>query len=254
MASFEFPTEVIDIPSKGWFYDEKNPLSKGQIELYQMTARHEDILTSTNLLKKGLVFDKLLEALVVDKNIKLDDILGGDKDAIMVASRIIAYGKNYVATTTCPKCNKETDTTIDLQEISEKKIDFLPSMKGINEFAYHLEICNKDITFKLLNQRDEKLIESQIEIMGKGQQIKKEITTRLSYMILSVDGNREKEFIRSFVDNIPTRDTLAFRNYIQKINPGLDMTFSFECSNCNYRGEKTEVPLGVNFFWPESSV
>ena len=254
MANFDFPTEVIDLPSKGWFYDSNNSLSSGQVEIYHMTARHEDILTSTNLISKGLVFDKLLEALIVNKDIKLDDILGGDKDAIMVASRIIAYGKDYPTNFVCPKCRTENEVKIDLQEIDFKQTEFLVENKGHNEFSYHLSACNKDITFKLLTQRDEKMIQNQIDIMGKNQAVKKEVTTRLAYMILSVDGNRDKENIRNFCDVIPARDSLEFKKHIQKVSPGLDMFFKFECTECGHKEDRVEVPLGVNFFWPNISV
>ena len=95
MAEYKFPTEMVELPSKGYFYSEGHPLSSGRVEIKYMTAREEDILTSQNLIKQGTVIDKLLEALVVDKSIKMDDMLIGDKNAIMVAARILGYGKNY---------------------------------------------------------------------------------------------------------------------------------------------------------------
>ena len=95
MANFKFPTEMVDLPSKGHFYVDGHPLSKGKVEVKYMTAREEDILTSQNLIKQGVVIDKLLQSLIVDKSIKVDDMLVGDKNAIMVAARILGYGKNY---------------------------------------------------------------------------------------------------------------------------------------------------------------
>jgi len=95
MAEVKFPTEVVDLPSQGLLYPKDSPLSSGTIEIKYMTAREEDILTSANLIKKGIVIDKLLEALIIDKSIKLDDMLLGDKNAILIASRILAYGKDY---------------------------------------------------------------------------------------------------------------------------------------------------------------
>ena len=92
MAEVKFPTEVVDLPSKGLLYPKENPLSSGQIEVKYMTAKEEDILTSANLIKSGRVIEKLLESLIVDKSIKVDDILVGDKNAILIAARILAYG------------------------------------------------------------------------------------------------------------------------------------------------------------------
>ena len=94
MAETKFPTEMVNLPSKGWFYDSANPLASGEVEVKYMTAKEEDILTSQNLIRKGIVFDKLLNALVVSK-IKLDDMLIGDKNAVLIAARVLAYGKNY---------------------------------------------------------------------------------------------------------------------------------------------------------------
>ena len=95
MADYKFPTEMVELPSKGYFYTEGHPLSKGKVEVKYMTAREEDILTSQNLIQQGTVIDKLLESLIVDKSIKIDDMLIGDKNAIMVAARILGYGKDY---------------------------------------------------------------------------------------------------------------------------------------------------------------
>ena len=83
------------MPSKGHFYPSDNPLSSGQVEIKYMTAKEEDILTSANLIQKGIVLDKLLQALIVSEGVNLDDVLIGDKNAIMIASRILAYGKDY---------------------------------------------------------------------------------------------------------------------------------------------------------------
>ena len=92
MAENKFPTEIIDLPSEGKLYPKDSPLRSGKLELKYMTAKEEDILTSQNLLEKGLVIEKLLEALIIDKNIKVQDLISGDKDAVLIASRILAYG------------------------------------------------------------------------------------------------------------------------------------------------------------------
>ena len=94
---FNFPTETIELPSKGLLYPKENPLSKGTIELRYMTAAHEDILTNQSYIQKGIVLDKLMQALIVS-TINYGDLIVGDKNAIMVASRILGYGKYYTFT------------------------------------------------------------------------------------------------------------------------------------------------------------
>ena len=145
----QFPTEVIDLPSKGYFYPEGSPLSSGQVEIKYMTAKEEDILTSANLIQKGIVLDKLLEALVVSEGVNLDDVLIGDKNAIMVASRVLAYGKDYAFDYTDPSNNEKKTHTVDLSKLDHKKIDFESHTKGKNEFLFELPTSKRTITFKI---------------------------------------------------------------------------------------------------------
>ena len=157
MADYKFPTEVVDLPSKGHFYVEGHPLSKGKVEIKYMTAREEDILTSQNLIQRGTVIDVLLQSLIVDKKIKIDDMLIGDKNAIMVAARILGYGKEYQFT-----YDGEEQTT-DLSKLDSKKMDFSKLARGMNEFSFELPNSKRTITFKLLSSKDEKNIASEIK-------------------------------------------------------------------------------------------
>ena len=95
MAEYQFPTEEVSLPSKGLLYPKDSPLSSGKVDIKYMTAKEEDILTSPNLIKKGTVIDKLLESVIVTEGVKIDDLLVGDKNAIMIATRILGYGKDY---------------------------------------------------------------------------------------------------------------------------------------------------------------
>ena len=87
----KYPTETIDLPSGGKLYPQDSPLSSGKIEIKYMTAKEEDILTSANLIKKGVVIDRLLDSIIVTEGVGIDDLILGDKNAIMVAARILAY-------------------------------------------------------------------------------------------------------------------------------------------------------------------
>jgi len=248
MAEYKFPTEMVDLPSKGYFYFEGHPLSSGKVEVKYMTAKEEDILTSQNLIQRGTVIDKLLESLIVDKSIKLDDMLIGDKNAIMLAARILGYGKDYEFE------YDGVEQSADLSKLEPIDLDFTKFTKGQNEFSFKLPSSERELTFKVLNGIDESDIESEINAKKKiSKEQSTQLTTRLKHIILSVDGKSEKSYINNFVDNeFLSRDSLAFRQYLASITPDVDMNVEVVDSD----GKKTEVavPITVRFFWPSAGV
>ena len=248
MAEYKFPTEMVELPSKGYFYFEGHPLSSGKVEIKYMTAKEEDILTSQNLIQQGTVVDKLLESLIVDKSIKIDDMLVGDKNAIMVSARILGYGKEYEFE------YDGVEQSADLSKLEPIDLDFTKFTKGQNEFSFKLPSSERELTFKLLNGIDESDIESEINAKKKiSKEQSSQLTTRLKHMILSVDGKSEKSYINNFVDNeFLSRDSLAFRQYLSSITPDVDMNVEVVDSD----GKKTEVavPITVRFFWPSAGV
>ena len=244
MAEVKFPTEVVDLPSKGLLYPKENPLSSGKVEIKYMTAKEEDILTSANLIKKGIVIDKLLESLIVDKSIKIGDLLLGDKNAILIASRILAYGKEY---------HVEYDgqqIEVDLTTLADNEIDESIVVDGKNEFEFELPSTKRKITFKVLTSTDEKIIDKEVEGYQKvGDGVGYEFTTRLKHQILSIDGNYEKSAINSFIDNeFLSRDSLAYRSYVNEVTPDVDMTSTYTDSDGNQK--EFTVPMTVTFLWP----
>jgi len=242
------------LPSKGYFYPKDNPLSSGQVEIKYMTAREEDILTSTNLIQKGVVLDKLLEALVVSEGVNLDDVLIGDKNAIMVASRVLAYGKEYIFEFTDPSSGETRDETVDLTKLEDKKVDFKKFEKNKNEFDFELPASKKVITFKILTQKDEKQIDNELKAMKKFTKesgIDPEITTRLKASIIAIDGNRERNTINKFVDTeFLSVDSFAYRTYLTSITPDIDLSCSVELDNGEI--EEIVVPVTAQFFWPST--
>ena len=244
MADFKFPTEVVELPSKGHFYIDGHPLSSGKVEIKYMTAKEEDILTSQNLIQQGTVIDVLLQSLIVDKSIKVEDMLVGDKNAIMIASRILGYGKDYEFT------YDGEEQIADLSKLEPKEIDFSDFTRGINEFSFDLPNSKRPITFKLLNGKDEKNIDAEIKAKQRvSKERSSELTTRLKHMILSVDGKSEKSYINNFIDNeFLSVDSLEFRKYLSLITPDVDMTITVVDST----GKEIEVaiPVTLRFFWP----
>lgn len=251
-TKFNFPTEIIELPSKGLLYPEENPLSSGQIEMKYMTAREEDILTNQNYIKQGIVIDKLLQSMIVSK-INYNDLLTGDKDAIMLAARILGYGKDYTINHYIKSTEEVEEINIDLTLLKEKYLDesLLISPKK-NEFYFKFPNTNNEITFKILTHGDDIDIEKEIQGLKKiNPQGTYDISTRLKHIITSVNGNYDKKVIREFVDNgLIAKDARELRNYINKISPGIDLKYTYVHENGGV--EDIDVPIGINFFWPDA--
>ena len=248
MSEHKFPTEVIDLPSQGKVYIKDSPLSEGKLELKYMTTREEDILMSENLIKQGVVIDKLLDSLIVTQGVKQKHLVLGDKNAVLVAARILAYGPNYTVEVSNPNdLEQKIEHTFDLTECPFKE-----AVDGVdysdNSFDFETPIGKNKIKFKLLTGVEEKLIEKDLE-QSRKVGYNSEITTRLRYTIIDVDGDNKTETITSFSQNMLARDSIALRNYIQEISPDIDLTSEIEIG-----GETVSVsiPLTVEFFWPQS--
>jgi hypothetical protein len=241
-----FPTEEVSLPSKGLIYPADNPLAKGSVEMKYMTAKEEDILTNETYIKKGTVIDKLLQSLIITP-INYSDLVVGDKNALLIAARVLGYGKEYSF-----NVNGENHD-IDLTELEDKELDPKHLIKpNHNEFAFTLPVIKKEITFKFLTHSDERKIEEELKGLKKMKQEAGELTTRLKYMILSIDGDYERKTVRQFVDTqLLARDSRALREYVKDIQPDVDMTFEYE----NEDGEiqrGVNVPLNINFLWPDT--
>lgn len=253
MTNYDFPTEVITLPSKGLVYPESNPLSKGSIEIKYMTAREEDILSSQNLIKKGIVLDKLFESVVVEPNVSIGDISIGDKNAILLATRILGYGSEYVVEVTDPFTLEVQKVNIDLSKIETKEIDET-ILNRQNRYEFLLPVSKKKIKFKLLTHKDEIDINAEIQSLNrlvKGDtNVSQEVSTRLRYMIQEIDGNTDRVFINNFVKNsLLARDSKSLREYVKAISP--DMNFKYEfTSDITGESEALDIPFGVGFFYP----
>jgi hypothetical protein len=243
-----FPTEEVTLPSKGLIYPQDNPLAKGVLEMKYMTAKEEDILTNESYIKNGTVIDKLLQALIVTP-IDYNDLIVGDKNAIMIAARVLGYGKDYTF-----ELDGE-EHTVDLTEINDKlmKEEHLFE-KGKNEFEFTLPTIKKTITFKILTHADEKKIDSEIKGLKKiNKNNSSDYTTRLKYTILSVEGDYERKTVRQFVENsLLARDARALREYIKEIQPDVDLTYDLENAAGDVKGVR--IPIGITFFWPDTQI
>lgn len=254
----EFPTEIVSLPSKGYFYPEDNALSSGKVRIKYMTAREEDILTSKNLINKGVVLDELLRSLIVDngegKSITMDDLLLGDKNSILISARILGYGANYEFEMSDPSTGEKTKDSVDLNQLNTKEVNFKKHTKGVNNFSFQLPVSERNIEFRILTHKDEKEIDIELKKLKKFTKaggIEPEITTRMKRAITSIDGDTDKGNINKFVDTeFLAQDARAFREYLGSVSPDVDMKYIYTSDD----GTETEVlvPMTVGFFWPST--
>jgi hypothetical protein len=247
MAELKIPTETVTLPSKGLLYPESSPLSKGEVEMKYMTAKEEDILTNANYLRNGTVVDKLLQALIVTP-IDYNELLVGDKNAILVAARVLGYGKDY---------EFEYDgikQSVDLSKLEDKEVDKSLFKRGVNEFSFTLPHSGNNVTFKLLTHGDEQKIDAEIKGLQKiNPNVTTDVTTRMKHIITSVEGKRDQKDIRDFVDNyLIARDARSLREHYAKVSPDINLTFM--PNNEDYVGEGINIPISVDFFWPDARV
>ncbi len=243
----QFPAEEVTLPSKGLLYPEDSPLRSGIIEMKYMTAREEDILTNVNLIENGTVIDKLLESLIISP-INFNDLLIGDKDALLVAARILGYGEDYNFIYQGEK------VSVNLSKIKDKQLDESLIVDGKNEFQFTLPTAKKEVTFKFLTHGDEQKITRELKGLKKlNKNSSNDMSTRMKYVLTSIEGDYETKTIREFVDNeFLARDARELRNYINKIQPSVDLSFDYEDQRGNII--TLDIPVGIQFFWPDASV
>ena len=244
---FKLPTEVVELPSKGKLYPADSPLASGKVEMKYMTAKEEDILTNANYIRQGIVIDKLLKSLLIS-DVDYNDILVGDKNAMMVAARILAYGKDYEFEYDGVK------QVVDLSNIEPKPLSPELEKATENEFSFTLPSTGNVITFKLLTHGDDVRIDQEVKGLQKiNKDSVSEVTVRLAHLVTSINGSREQKDIREFVNNyFLARDAREFRKFYNSINPDLDL--STTVTNSTGEEEDVDLPIGLTFFWPDARI
>ena len=262
LKNYQFPTEIIELPSKGLIYPKDNSLSSGKVEMKYMTAKEEDILTTQSYIRDGSVLDRLFQSLIISNGeglpIKYVDLVTGDKNAIMIAARILGYGKDYEVEITDPFSGKKQKDVIDLTQFENKQYDGSSQVElHRNEFEFTLPRSQRVVTFMAMTESKERKVKYDVEELTKANrkikdETSRELTTRLKTMILSVDGESDRKLISHFVDNeLFAVDSKALRGYIAEVIPDIDLTYEFVSEET---GERREIglPLDITFFWPNS--
>ena len=247
------PKDVVNLPSLGKVYPVNSSLyGKEYVEVRHLTAADEDILTSRSLLRTNKAIDYLLSNCLLDKNINPEELLSGDKNAILTFLRVTGYGPEYNVNINCPSCGEEVEHEFDMSQLDMNVLNIDPVQPGENRFEFTMP-DGKLIEFKYLNSAEERALSDTQEKIKKATKspIDHNVTSALKSQIISVDGQTDKKFINNYVDNMPVRNSRAFRKYLSDNDPDLIMKQEFECPHCGAR-EEVEIPITVTFFWPDA--
>ena len=250
---FEIPQESVPLPSRGVIYPVDGPLhGQETIDIKPMTAKEEDILTSRAYIKSGTVLTKLLQSCITNKSINPDSLISGDRNALLVSLRITGYGADYDVEVDCPECSAKSKQTFDLSQLQIKRLEVEPIVQGDNLFEVVLPVTKKTVRVKFLTGHDERDMMITNERKKKsGMKFETSITDRLMRSICSVEGVTDKNKISFFVKNLPARDSLALRRFLDKNEPGIIMKSWMNCPSCHEQSE-VGLPMGASFFWPDT--
>lgn len=250
--SFVVPTEFVELPSKGRYYPPGHPLHNQEvIEVKQMTAKEEDILTSRSLLKQGVAIDRVLQSIVMDPRIDVSSLLVGDRNAIVISCRVSGYGSEYTTKIACPACEAKNEYTFDLNEAAVTN----SILEGVTQnddgtFNTVLPKSNLSIDFRLLTGRDEKFL-AQGQTTKNKNKADRMITSQLRGIIVSANDNDTPEALNYVASNLPSMDSKYLREVYKNVQPNIDLTQHYQCEECDYEVDM-EVPLTADFFWPNS--
>jgi len=250
---YQVPTDFVELPSQGKFYPKDSPLcGLEKVEVKYMTAREEDLLVSPALKKEGLAIDRVIESLLVDKNIRTKDLLLGDKTAILINARKNAYGENYKFPFICVSCGNlnESEETLDNVKCKDVKEDEQSRITENGTILITLPKTKATVELKMLTSEDESIIEKVVEKRTKNNLPPEALLTRYRQMFISVNGDTDLENIVNFINNMPIADSAFIKKKYAALTPDIEFKYSKECSSCSSLNEG-DVPIMANFFWPD---
>jgi len=250
---FVVPTEFVELPSKGLFYPPDHPLNcKEEIEIRYMTAKEEDILTDKVLLKKGIAIDRMMANIIVDKTIKPHTLLSGDRTAIMIAARKSAYGPEYDTKVACPSCFSQGRHTFNLEN-AQNKFNLGEDVAHINSnlnITITTPRTKAELELRLMTGADEKRIIDDQNNNKKHNLPENNLINQLRAIIVSVNGNKDRQYINSFIEVVPAFDSKYIREVYKKNSPNAVLKEEYVCGECG-ASNTLDVPFTTDFFWPK---
>jgi hypothetical protein len=248
---FVTPTETIDLPSKGLLYPKSNSLSSGKVEMKYMSAREEDIITNLNLLKQGKAVERMLKSLIKSP-INYEDLLLGDRNMLLIATRILAYGPEYSFKYPHPTTGEMETVKVDLQQLNHREINYELCNEN-NEFTFELPFTKNVVTFKVLTVADDAKIDQEVKSMKRlvGEESIGELSTRMKFQLTSINGDRSSATIRNYVEsgNLISRDSAPLRKFMRSVTPDVDMNLTVTFADGSQ--DEALLPVGADFFFPQ---
>lgn len=236
--------EIIELPSKGLFYPDR--LSEVAVEY--MTSKDEDLLTTPSLIDNGTVIDVLLKRKIKTKGVKPENLLLGDRSAILIFLRSSSYGPEYTVMVTDPRTGNQFKSTVDLTTLTYKDIVEIPDENG--HFEVFIPMRKKKVKFRLLTTGEDNTLYKKAESIQNayGEEVNHYNTMKLKAQIVSIDGNSDRSYIDKFVEAMPALDSLTIRRKVQEVNPDVNLEYEFTAKD-GYKF-KSNLVLGLDFFFP----
>ena len=251
--SYVPPVTTVKLPSRGLVYPGDSPLYMAEaVDIKPVTAKEENILSSPVLIKKGIVLTTLMRACITNRLIDPDQMLVGDRNAVLTAIRVSAYGARYAARVTCPECGESFEHDFDLSRLSLRTLDVQPAGgPGSNDFSFKLPTSGREVHFKLMDANTVNQLERDMEAVKKKTGQEQGVTMRLMAQVISLQGVADPKHLPRALGDLAAADARALRLYMDRIAPGVDMEQEFECDSCGKKSE-VEIPIGTEFFWPSA--
>lgn len=247
---FQAITDTVSLPSKGVFYQNK----QASIKVKHLTAEDENILTSPELIRNGKVLDVLLENAIVDGSLSAEEMLVGDRNAVLLFLRKEGYGDSYPVKMPCPNCGETFKEEVLISVLGSKELEIEPDSEGL--FDATLPKTKWKIKFRLLTGKDEAYLTKKAEQPKKTKKnvsYSQLLTDRYVLQIMSINGTSDKLHIQKAASNMPISDSLFLREYMREIEPGVDMSYNFTCKHCSHQFEDN-VPITATLFWPNAKI
>tara|TARA_A100000164_G_scaffold370560_1_gene396838 strand:+ start:1294 stop:2175 length:882 start_codon:yes stop_codon:yes gene_type:complete len=257
--SFVVATEIVKLPSEGKFYHDGSPL-KGvtELEVKSVTAAEEDILINESYINEGIVFDKLIDSIMITPGVKCSDLIDCDKMAVLISARKTGYGDEVEISNTCNNCGHNYLSNISMQSILDKdhqkdeRLDILDidweHRKDSNTFYFKLPSTSLEVDIKILTKIDQEILEQTRKQREKINLPFNETIEFLRATIVAVNGITDPAQINKLVEVLPAADARKIR-LVHNLNlPKLNMMHDFVCPKCNTE-QKEEVPFSLGWFW-----
>ena len=246
-ADFNLPHDVITLPSGGIFYKSK----KKTIKVGYLTAFDENIIAEADFKKsiQESIVLPLLRNKIYEKDLRPEELIDGDVEAILLFLRNTSFGPEYTINVIDPITEEKFTPTVLLDELNIKKSKNIPNEEGL--FETTLPVSKKQVKLKILNISD-KIEMERILKSYPNDRTAPSVTTRLSLMIVSLDGNTDKGHISTFIQQMPIADSKYIRIYMVENEPRLDLSRETIAPS----GEKVmvDITFGVEFFRPFISI